>query len=214
VTVLELKNVSKHFGGVKALNSVSFKLEQDKTLGLVGGNGSGKTTLLNVITKMVVPDSGQVLFKGKRIEQLPAHRIAGLGIGRIFQIGGIFKNMTVLENLLVANDSTSEKAEEVLDKVGLEEKAEDKAATLSGGQQRLLEFGRVMLRNDELILLDEPFAGVSADNSRKIEAVVRKLQKQRKSMILIEHDSQRIKRLCNELIELEKGKIVNRKKIA
>lgn len=214
-TELELRNVSKHFGGVTALDDVSFGLEKGRTLGLVGGNGSGKTTLLNVITKMVVPDDGEVLFKGERIEKLPAYQIARKGIGRIFQQGGIFRNMTVLENLLVANDSTRrEHAEKILEKVDLAGKIDDKAATLSGGQQRLLEFGRVMVRKDELILLDEPFAGVSAENSKKIEDVIRLLQKENKTIILIEHDAARIKRLCSHLLELDKGKIVQNKKIS
>jgi len=211
---LELQGVSKHFGGVVALDNVSFSLEEGKTLGLVGGNGSGKTTLLNVITKMVVPTHGKIIFKGKRIDELPAFRISRLGIGRIFQTGGIFKNMTVLENLLVASDSaTAEEAEKILHEIGLPGKATHKAATLSGGQQRLLEFGRVMIRNDSLILLDEPFAGVSAENSRKIEAVIKKLQGEGKTMILIEHDAARIKRLCQHIIELDKGKAINNKKI-
>lgn len=211
---LELRNVSKHFGGVTALDDVSFSLEKGKTLGLVGGNGSGKTTLLNVITKMVVPDSGEIFFKGTRIDKLPAYRIARKGIGRIFQQGGIFRNMTVLENLLVANDSArKEQAEKILEKVGLAGKIDDEAATLSGGQQRLLEFGRVMIRKDELILLDEPFAGVSAGNTEKIEGVIKGLRKENKTIILIEHDAARIKRLCSHILELDKGKIVQHKKI-
>ena len=209
---LELKGVSKHFGGVHALQDVSFKLEKGKTLGLVGGNGSGKTTLLNVITKMVVPDKGKIVFKGEEIEKMPAYKISRLGVGRIFQTGGIFGNMTVLENLLVAGKADRAQAETVLKEVDLEDKIDEKAATLSGGQQRLLEFGRVMIRNDELILLDEPFAGVSEANSKKIEKVVKKLQEEGKTMVLIEHDSKRIKRLCDELIELEKGKVVRRAK--
>ena len=209
---LKVKNISKNFGGVKALDDVSFELEKGKTVGLVGGNGSGKTTLLNVITKMVVPDGGEVFFNGKRIDRLPAYKIARLGVGRIFQTGGIFNNMTVLENLLVANDSTREEAERVLEKVGLAGKIEDKAATLSGGQLRLLEFGRVMIRKDELILLDEPFAGVSESNSKKIEQTIRKLQKEGKSLILIEHDLPRIKRLCDKVIELEKGQKIKEMK--
>ena len=208
---IELRGISKKFGGVTALDNVSFRLEKGKTLGLVGGNGSGKTTLLNSITRMVAPDRGEVYFRGERIDRLPAYRIARLGIGRIFQTGGVFKNMTVLENLLVASDGKREnKAERILKEVTLLEKKDKKAATLSGGQQRLLEFGRVMVRNDELILLDEPFAGVSAENSRKIESVIKKLQKEGKTIILIEHDSARIKRLCNQIIELEKGSIIRR----
>ena len=208
---IELRGISKKFGGVTALDNVSFRLEKGKTLGLVGGNGSGKTTLLNSITRMVAPDRGEVYFRGERIDRLPAYRIARLGIGRIFQTGGVFKNMTVLENLLVASDGKREnKAERILKEVTLLEKKDKKAATLSGGQQRLLEFGRVMVRNDELILLDEPFAGVSAENSRKIESVIKKLQKEGKTIILIEHDSARIKRLCNQIIELEKGSIIRK----
>ena len=208
---IELRGISKKFGGVTALDNVSFRLEKGKTLGLVGGNGSGKTTLLNSITRMVAPDRGEVYFRGERIDRLPAYRIARLGIGRIFQTGGVFKNMTVLENLLVASDGKGEnKAERILKEVTLLEKKDKKAATLSGGQQRLLEFGRVMVRNDELILLDEPFAGVSAENSRKIESVIKKLQKEGKTIILIEHDSARIKRLCNQIIELEKGRILRK----
>ena len=208
---IELRGISKKFGGVTALDNVSFRLEKGKTLGLVGGNGSGKTTLLNSITRMVAPDRGEVYFRGERIDRLPAYRIARLGIGRIFQTGGVFKNMTVLENLLVASDGKGEnKAERILKEVTLLEKKDKKAATLSGGQQRLLEFGRVMVRNDELILLDEPFAGVSAENSRKIESVIKKLQKEGKTIILIEHDSARIKRLCNQIIELEKGSIIRK----
>jgi ABC-type branched-subunit amino acid transport system ATPase component len=206
--VLELKNVSKHFDGVIALERVSFSLEQGKTLGLVGGNGSGKTTLLNIITKMVVPTHGEVFFDGKRIDKLQAFKIARLGVGRIFQQGGVFRNMTVLENLLVAKPSaTVEEANKVLHDIGFREKALHKAATLSGGQQRLLEFGRVMLRNDSLILLDEPFAGVSEENCKKIEAVILELQAAGKTMVLIEHDIARIRRLCDEVIELDKGKI-------
>ncbi|GEM_PF-6491350 len=209
MTVLELRNVSKHFDGVVALDGVSFKLQQGKTLGLVGGNGCGKTTLLNAITKMVVPTKGEIFFKENRIDKLQAHEIAKLGIGRIFQSGGVFKNMTVLENLLVAVEGADKgKAEEILRELGLHAKLHHKAATLSGGQQRLLEFGRAMLRNDELILLDEPFAGVSKENSKKIEEIVQKLQGEGKTIILIEHDAARIKRLCNELIELDKGKII------
>jgi len=211
VTALELRNVSKSFGGVHALRDVSFKLGAGRTLGLVGGNGSGKTTLLNVITKMVAPNSGSIHWKGQRIDSMPAFKIARLGIGRIFQSGGIFRNMSVMENLLVSADASREEAEKALHEIGLGEKAGRKAATLSGGQQRLLEFGRVMLRNDGLILLDEPFAGVSKENSRKIEAVIRKLQKEGKTVVLIEHDSRRIKRLCHELIELDKGKLVGKK---
>jgi len=212
---LELRNVSKRFDGVVALDNVSFTLQSGKTLGLVGGNGSGKTTLLNVITKMVVPSAGEILFKGKRIDSLPAFKIARLGVGRIFQQGGIFKNMTVLENLLIAGKiGSKEAAEKILREVGLAEKTGEKAATLSGGQQRLLEFGRAMLRNDELILLDEPFAGVSEENSRKIEAVVKKLQREGKTMVLIEHDSARIKRLCGRIIELDKGKLVKDTNVA
>jgi len=211
VIAIELRGISKKFGGVTALDNVSFRLEKGKTLGLVGGNGSGKTTLLNSITRMVAPDRGEVYFRGERIDRLPAYGIARLGIGRIFQIGGVFKNMTVLENLLVASDGKGEnKAERILKEVTLLEKKDKKAATLSGGQQRLLEFGRVMVRNDELILLDEPFAGVSAENSRKIESVIKKLQKEGKTIILIEHDSARIKRLCNQIIELEKGSIIRK----
>lgn len=208
---IELRGISKKFGGVTALDDVSFRLEEGKTLGLVGGNGSGKTTLLNAITKMVAPESGEIYFRGRRIDKLPAYRIARLGIGRIFQTGGVFKNMSVLENLLVASDRNKESdAERILKEVALLEKKDKKAATLSGGQQRLLEFGRVMIRNDELILLDEPFAGVSAENSRKIEAVIKKLQKEGKTIILIEHDSARIRRLCNQIIELEKGSIIRK----
>ena len=211
MTALELRNVSKSFGGVHALQNVSFKLVRGRTLGLVGGNGSGKTTLLNVITKMFAPDSGSIMWKGQRIDEMPAFKIARLGVGRIFQTGGIFRNMTVLENLLVASEEAGrEDAEGILKKVGIGEKIYEKAATLSGGQQRLLEFGRVMLRNDELILLDEPFAGVSKENSKKIEAVVRKLQQEGKTIVLIEHDSRRIKRLCHELVELDKGKLVGK----
>lgn len=214
MAILELCNVSKHFDGIAALDSVSFRLEPGKTLGLVGGNGSGKTTLLNVITKMVAPSKGKIYFNGQKIDSLPAFKIARLGVGRIFQTGGVFRNMTVLENLLVASDmSAKENAEKILQEIGLIEKKQDKAATLSGGQQRLLEFGRIMLRNDELILLDEPFAGISEENSKKIEAVIKKLQKKGKAIILIEHDSARIKRLCDELIKLDKGRIVKKKKM-
>ena len=102
------------------MDNVSFKLEEGKTLGLVGGNGSGKTTLLNAITKMVAPNKGKVFFKEERIDQMPAYKIARLGIGRIFQTGGIFNNMTVLENLLVAADAKREEAEAVLKEVDLD----------------------------------------------------------------------------------------------
>lgn len=217
MALLELHSVSKSFGGVKAVDDLSFSVEGGETVGLFGGNGSGKTTTLNLINKTISLSDGKIFFKGERIDQLPAFKIARLGIGRIFQTGGLFPNMTAMENLTIALENRyghkaaaeeREKAEKILHHLGLHEKADKKAGSLSGGQQKLLEFGRVMLRNDELILLDEPFAGVSQANTKKIEAVIRELQKAGKSMIIIEHDLPRIKRLCDRVIELEKGQKV------
>ncbi len=157
--ILEVRGVSKRFGGVTAVNRCSLALEGGKIFSLIGPNGSGKTTLFNLITGVERCDEGQIYFKGERINHLPPHKIAWRGIGRTFQLIRVFPELTTLENLLVVAsqdwDSSRRRALELLSFVKLDQLKGEFAGNLSYGQQRLLEFARVLMLDPILILLDE-----------------------------------------------------------
>lgn len=223
--MLTLSDLTVSFGGAPILNGLSCVIHQGETVGVIGPNGSGKTTLFNSISGLTEINSGRILFRDQEIQGLQPYERARLGLGRVFQNFGIFREMTVLENVLVALESRAPlaagilpwsrhtlvlrtKALSYLERVGLGKKAGDKASSLSGGQMRLLEIIRTLALGAELFLLDEPTAGVSPKMKEDVAALIKELQSLKKTILIIEHDITFIQKFCNRVIVLNEGGIV------
>jgi ABC-type branched-subunit amino acid transport system ATPase component len=207
--LLEVDGLRKRFGGVTAVNGVSLTLEARHIYGLIGPNGSGKTTLFNCITGLERRDAGRVIFKGERIDDLKAYQIALRGIGRTFQVIRVFPELTALENLLVVTRGDAAAAErrarELLDLVRLDGLRNEYAGNLSYGQQKLVEFARVLMRDPALILLDEPAAGVNRTLLNDLLDAVRGLRNQGATVLLVEHDMKVVMGLCETVFVLDHG---------
>jgi len=207
--ILDIRAVTKHFGGVTAINGCSLALEPGRIFSLIGPNGSGKTTLFNLITGLERPDDGEIYFKGERIDAVPAHRIALKGIGRTFQIIRVFPEMTALENLLVVARADWElsyrRALELLSFVKLDRLQREYAGNLSYGQQKLLEFARVLTMEPELILLDEPAAGVNRTLLNDLLEAIRQLRAEGKTILIVEHDMKVVMDLSEKIFVLDHG---------
>jgi len=227
--MLEVKNVYKNFGGLRAVSDCSLTVEQGTITGLIGPNGAGKTTMFNLITGYYKPDRGTILFQNRKIDGLPPHRIFRTKIYRTFQTTREFSQMTVLENLMLMPDqqigeriwntwfrpgsvriqekAIKEKALEVLEFVELINLKDEYAGSLSGGQKKLLELGRSIMADPEMVLLDEPGAGVNPTLMTKLIANIRKLCLEKKiTFFLIEHDMDLVMTLCNPIIVMSEGK--------
>ncbi|TWG89578.1 branched-chain amino acid transport system ATP-binding protein [Mesorhizobium sp. J18] len=211
--ILAIRGLKRRFGGIVAANDVNLEVRRGEIVGLIGPNGSGKSTLFNLVSGMFKPDSGQILFNGTDIAGMKAHRIARLGLARTFQIPALFENMTVTENLLAAAaegqwDGAHERAEVAMQLLTLEAVRDNRAIDLSGGQQKLLEFGRIIMRRALLILLDEVTAGVHP-NIRKIilDAIV-KLRDEGATFFLIEHDMELVRSVCDRIIVMDAGQVI------
>lgn len=211
---LVIEGLKKNFGGIQAVNGVSFTVEGNELIGLIGPNGSGKTTLVNLISGTLKPDQGVIKFQGEPITDLPAYEIANRGIGRSFQITQVFRRMSVMENLLVPayavtkgaiTQKLGHKAKEVTEFLSLDHLRDEYAQNLSGGQQKLLELGRVLMLNPEIILLDEPFAGIHPKLREKIYGYVRRVHQEGKAFIIISHDMNSIFTLSERLVVLNHG---------
>lgn len=225
--LLEVREVSKVFGGLTAVNRVSFQVARGQILGVIGPNGAGKTTLFNVIAGLMPPSSGQVWFKGRQIDGMPSHRIASLGIARTFQLLQLFANMSVLENVMVGRHPRSragflstalrlpnavaeerrirEVALEKLALVGLEAKAHEAPLSLPYGQQKLLELARALATEPELLLLDEPAGGLS---THEIEGLARQILNIREGgvpVLLVEHRMELVMSIADWVIVLNYG---------
>jgi branched-chain amino acid transport system ATP-binding protein len=214
---LDVREITKHFGGIQALNGVSFRIEGNELIGMIGPNGAGKTTLTNVLDGIYKPTSGQVWLNNQRIDGLPPYEIARLGLGRTFQVTRAFRRMTVLENMLVpamALHPTARKrdfldqAMQVLEFLTMEHLANDFARSLSGGQQKLLELGRLLMLDPDIIILDEPFAGVHPKLMEKIYEYIHVVNEQGKAFIIISHDMESIFTLSQRLIVLDFGELI------
>ena len=213
MSALEIHDVRRTFGGIRALAGVSVSVEPREIVGIIGPNGSGKSTLFNVVTGVHAPGGGQVRLLGRDITGWAPHRIARAGLGRTFQIPGLFVNMTVRENLLTAAvhgdwKGAPARAAAVLEELDIAHVADDLARTLSGGQQRLVEFGRVLMQDPQLILLDEVTAGVHPRLREIILAAVRRLQQEGRTFVVIEHDMELIRTICERVIVMDAGEIV------
>lgn len=221
--MLLVDNLFLKIAGSGILNGVNLEIKSGEKVGLIGPNGSGKTTLFNCISGFNQATTGKILFNNSEITNFDPAKRAQLGIGRVFQNFGVFREMTLMENMLVAieskqrlnlypwgkkNKANREKALEYLQMVKLEEKAQQKASSLSGGQMRLLEISRSLAFGSELLLLDEPTAGVSPKMKHEIEAMLVKLRELGKTFIIIEHDINFIQRICERVLVLDQGKVV------
>jgi len=208
--LLELRQITKRFGGVTAVDRCSLELAPGKIYGLIGPNGSGKTTLFNCITGLEVREEGEIRFKGERIDGLRPHQVARRGIGRTFQIIRVFPELTALENLLVVTwesfDAAHHRARELLRFVTLDRLQNEYAGNLSYGQQKLLEFARVLMTDPELILLDEPAAGVNRTLLNDLLEAIRNLRAQGKTIFIVEHDMKVIMDLSERIFVLNYGK--------
>ncbi len=214
---LDVQDVCKNFGGTQALNGVTFNVRGNELIGLIGPNGAGKTTLTNVLDGVHKPSRGQVWLDGQRIDGLPPYEIARRGIGRTFQVTRAFRRMTVLENMLVPamalhpaarQRDFHHRALEVLAFLTLDHLASEYARSLSGGQQKLLELGRVVMLDPKLIILDEPFAGVHPKLRETIWQFITTVHEQGKAFIIISHEMETIFALSERLLVLNWGRLV------
>ncbi|EAL5741028.1 ABC transporter ATP-binding protein [Campylobacter lari] len=229
--ILELKEIHKNFGGVSAIANTSFTIKESEIFGLIGPNGAGKTTLFNIITGNYKPSSGEVFFLGKKIDHLKPHKIVHLGIARTFQNIRLFSSMSVLENVLIGFDqsikynifeaflhlgrfSKAEKnakkaAYEILEQLNIAHLADEKATSLSYGQQRKVEIARALATNPKLLLLDEPAAGMNSTESDDLAELIFNIRDNKKiSVLLIEHDMKFVNKLCDRVMVLDYGKTI------
>lgn len=205
------------FGGVKALDAVDFAVPEGAAVGLLGQNGSGKTTLLNVITGQLRPQAGEVVFNGRPMLGRTPDAFAKAGIARVFQSVQIFPRLTVLENLQVAQlgaregvDASETKARQVLNRVGLAAHAGQQAREISYGHQRLLEIAMALAAGAELILLDEPTAGLGQVLVEDVIACLRELNASGTSLVVIEHETEVVFRICSDVYVLNEGRVIAR----
>jgi ABC-type branched-subunit amino acid transport system ATPase component/ABC-type branched-subunit amino acid transport system permease subunit len=217
--LLQVEGLSKHFGGVKAVDDASFVVPQGSITALIGPNGSGKTTAFNLIGGTMTPTAGKVWFDGERIDRLSAFRRAHLGLGRTFQITRLFHEMTVLENVVAPlrtfsvgqlnagalRGDEAARAEELLTFVGMERFRDQKAAALSFGQQKLVELAQVLMLDPKLILLDEPAGGINPTLIERMGEMIRTLNRQGTTFLIVEHNMPFVLGLCDPVLVLARG---------
>ena len=207
--ILRIDDVVKKFGEVMALDHCSFDIEAGTMTGLIGPNGAGKTTLFNLITGVLQPDQGHVYLGGEEITGKKSYEIARRGVGRTYQIIRIFPKMTLLENLMVVGKGKEKRmmgrATDLLRLVRLEEKRNDYASDLSFGQQKLLSLAQVLMLDPQLILLDEPAAGINPTLQNELMALIHRLNEDGKTFIIVEHDMNVIMNHCQNAIALNYG---------
>jgi len=208
---LQVVEVRKRFGGLQAVDGLSLEVEAGTAVGLIGPNGCGKSTLFNLITSVLRPDSGEVRYDGRRIDGLSLHRIARLGLGRTFQEVKIFRDLPVWENLAIAAMGRGMTAWEApgrawLADMNLAHLADEPADNLSVGQQRLLEITMNLLVEPDLLLLDEPLAGVHPVIRGRIGEVVRKQRAAGRTFLIIEHDLRFVMDLCDRVVVMQQGR--------
>ncbi len=215
-TLLEVANLSKHFGGLYAVKNVSFTLARGEIVGILGPNGAGKTTLYNLLTGFIAPDPGaRIVFDGRSLVGLAPHRIAALGFSRTFQLCRPFVGMSVIENVIVGAlgtrraDDLEPRAQRLLARVGLAGKEQLPVEVLSYGDQRRLEIARALAAKPALLLLDEPFAGLGSGEIGELSALIRQVHADEGlTVMLIEHKLREFMRLVQRVIALDFGEVI------
>lgn len=228
--LLVVEDLRRDFGGLAAVDGVSFTASRGRITGLIGPNGAGKSTALNVIAGALKPSGGSVRYRGREIAGLPPHKIARSGLIRTFQLSAEFAQLTVMENLLVAapaqigesvtgailgkwrwrrqEERYIEEAWQLLDRFQMSEKVDEYAGNLSGGQKRLLELMRALIAKPDFLLLDEPMAGVNPTLTRSIERHLLELRDEGLSMLLVEHELGVVDRLCEPVVVMARGRVI------
>jgi len=214
---LKVTNLHKSFGGLHVLKGINLEVNGPELIGVLGPNGAGKTTLTNILDGAITPSSGTVYLNGQRIDQLQPYEVARAGLGRTFQVTRSFRRMTVLENLYVPalalghvnqGRALRERAMEALEFLTIDHLRNEYARALSGGQQKLLELGRLLMLDPDVIILDEPFAGVHPKLMEVIYAYIRRMKSEGKAIILISHQMDAIFALSERLIVLNFGEMI------
>ena len=220
--LLEVDGLEKRFGGLRAVDGASFSVPEGSITALIGPNGSGKTTVFNLIGGTMTPNAGEVSFAGRRIESLRPWRRAHLGLGRTFQITRLFRDMTVLENVVaplptfrvgqLTADAVSgheaRRAEELLDFVGMRRYRDQTASALSFGQQKLVELAQILMLDPKLIMLDEPAGGINPTLIERIGEMIRELNAQGKTFLIVEHNMPFVLGLCRPVLVLARGRTI------
>jgi branched-chain amino acid transport system ATP-binding protein len=228
MTLLAVDDLSKAFGGVRAIDGVSFTIGRGAVHSIIGPNGAGKTTLLNLLTGLVEPDRGHIRLEGRELAGLPAHRFAAVGIGRTFQNLQVFFNMTALENVMTGRHllerdalwatlvrapslvrseaATRERAHELLAHVGLADWADEMADAMPYGALKRLEIARALAAEPRLLLLDEPAAGLNATEAHDIDALIKQLAAEGTTVVLVEHNMKLVMGVSDHLLVLDQGR--------
>ena len=229
--MLKIKDLNKSFGGLKAVHNVNLEVKKSSITGLIGPNGAGKTTLFNTIAGLYAPENGEIYLEGKNIARLKPHELFNMGVLRTFQIAHEFSSLTVLENLMMVpgnqrgekliyalfGDKTVKKEEEeirakaieVIEFLNLKHLTQEIAGNLSGGQKKLLELGRTMMVDANLVLLDEVGAGVNRTLLNEISDAIMRLNKERNyTFFVIEHDMDLIEKICDPVIVMAEGTVL------
>ena len=230
--LLHVEDLRRSFGGVHAVDGISFGVEAGTTTGLIGPNGAGKSTALGMIAGAIRPSGGSIVFDGRDVTGSSPMRVARSGLIRTFQISSEFQQLTVLENLLVGapghvgeslvgslllgprswrgqEQELVERARELLVRFEMHEKEEEYAGNLSGGQKRLLEIMRALMAKPKLLLLDEPMAGVNPTLGRRIEGHLEALRDEGLTMLMVEHELGVVERLCQRVVVMAQGKVIS-----
>ncbi len=229
--ILEAKTITRRFGGLVAVNGVSFAVAKHEIFGLIGPNGAGKTTLFNLITALIPLSSGNLVYQGREISQLRPHEIAGLGIARTFQNIRLFGELSALDNVIIGShlhiksgiikgllglppapseeSKSRQRALELLALVGLSDRAEEKAKNFAYGDQRRLEIARALALKPQILLLDEPAAGMNPNEKQQLSEFIRSLREQfNLTIILIEHHVPLVMGLCDRIAVLDFGQLI------
>ena len=226
--LLQVDGLSRHFGGVRAVDDVSFAVAEGEIVGLIGPNGAGKTTVINLLSGLLRPTAGGITFAGACLDRLPPHRIARAGVARTYQNIRLFRGLSALDNVIVGTHVTTSApfaarlvfapsvrreeaaaratARRLLERVGLGARAAARATSLPYGEQRRLEIARALASRPRLLLLDEPAAGMNAAEMETLVALIRSLAREGQTILLIEHNMQVVMGVCDRIVVLNFGR--------